>query len=358
MSSAAIARRGARARPAVRPPRRRRRAARPKWLGDDLPLPLPVKTPQDIGVQVGRRAPVPDLQPDGGRQARLPARRLRDRRRQVGDAAAHAGPRSRRSRRRSRRSWMMRAPRPRQAGGAHAEPPRRAARRPSRPPSRRRRAAERARPRRPRRAHPARTVTVSGTVSGGGADRPGRRGHLAASALDGPTPHASPRAATRSSPSATRPSCRTCWRSRSARRSSSATTTASITTYFPSRSPTSSTPASAPPARRTRGPSTSPGVGRDPVQHPLDDERLRARRRLAALRQGAGLGRVQHPWRAARALRARPPGTRPPRPSPASRSPSAPEGARDLAVTVGGDKRPSPFVPDKYGHKRQPQLGY
>ncbi|HWJ57150.1 MAG TPA: hypothetical protein VNR90_13020, partial [Vicinamibacterales bacterium] len=34
------------------------------------------------------------------------------------------------------------------------------------------------------------------------------------------------------------------------------------------------------------------------------------------------------------------------------------DGARDIAVTVGGDKRPAPFVPDKYGHKRQPQLGY
>jgi plastocyanin len=34
------------------------------------------------------------------------------------------------------------------------------------------------------------------------------------------------------------------------------------------------------------------------------------------------------------------------------------EGAREVAVAVGGDKRPSPFVPDKYGHKRQPQLGY
>ncbi len=34
------------------------------------------------------------------------------------------------------------------------------------------------------------------------------------------------------------------------------------------------------------------------------------------------------------------------------------EGVRDLAVAVGGDKRPPPFVPDKYGHKRQPQLGY
>ena len=34
------------------------------------------------------------------------------------------------------------------------------------------------------------------------------------------------------------------------------------------------------------------------------------------------------------------------------------DGVRDLAVTVGGDKRPGPFVPDKYGHKRQPQLGY
>jgi plastocyanin len=34
------------------------------------------------------------------------------------------------------------------------------------------------------------------------------------------------------------------------------------------------------------------------------------------------------------------------------------DGARDVTVTVGGDRRPSPFVPDKYGHKRQPQLGY
>jgi plastocyanin len=34
------------------------------------------------------------------------------------------------------------------------------------------------------------------------------------------------------------------------------------------------------------------------------------------------------------------------------------EGLRDLAITVGGDRRPAPFVPDKYGHKRQPQLGY
>jgi len=34
------------------------------------------------------------------------------------------------------------------------------------------------------------------------------------------------------------------------------------------------------------------------------------------------------------------------------------DGVHDLSVTVGGDKRPAPFVPDKYGHKRQPQLGY
>jgi len=34
------------------------------------------------------------------------------------------------------------------------------------------------------------------------------------------------------------------------------------------------------------------------------------------------------------------------------------DGTRDLVISVGGDKRPSPFVPDKYGHKRQPQLGY
>jgi plastocyanin len=35
-----------------------------------------------------------------------------------------------------------------------------------------------------------------------------------------------------------------------------------------------------------------------------------------------------------------------------------PEGLRELTIAVGGDKRPAPFVPDKYGHKRQPQLGY
>jgi plastocyanin len=35
-----------------------------------------------------------------------------------------------------------------------------------------------------------------------------------------------------------------------------------------------------------------------------------------------------------------------------------PDGLRELTVPVGGDKRPPPFVPDKYGHKRQPQLGY
>jgi len=34
------------------------------------------------------------------------------------------------------------------------------------------------------------------------------------------------------------------------------------------------------------------------------------------------------------------------------------DGLHDVSVTVGGDKRPAPFVPDKYGHKRQPQLGY
>jgi len=35
-----------------------------------------------------------------------------------------------------------------------------------------------------------------------------------------------------------------------------------------------------------------------------------------------------------------------------------PDGLHDLTLSVGGDKRPAPFVPDKYGHKRQPQLGY
>jgi hypothetical protein len=34
------------------------------------------------------------------------------------------------------------------------------------------------------------------------------------------------------------------------------------------------------------------------------------------------------------------------------------DGLRDVTISVGGDKRPGPFVPDKYGHKRQPQLGY
>jgi hypothetical protein len=34
------------------------------------------------------------------------------------------------------------------------------------------------------------------------------------------------------------------------------------------------------------------------------------------------------------------------------------DGLRDVGIAVAGDKRPGPFVPDKYGHKRQPQLGY
>ena len=34
------------------------------------------------------------------------------------------------------------------------------------------------------------------------------------------------------------------------------------------------------------------------------------------------------------------------------------EGNHEVSVPVGGDKRPASFVPDKYGHKRQPQLGY
>jgi plastocyanin len=34
-----------------------------------------------------------------------------------------------------------------------------------------------------------------------------------------------------------------------------------------------------------------------------------------------------------------------------------PQGAR-LSLVVNGNKGTSPFVPDKYGHKRQPQLGY
>jgi hypothetical protein len=33
------------------------------------------------------------------------------------------------------------------------------------------------------------------------------------------------------------------------------------------------------------------------------------------------------------------------------------EGAR-LSLTVGGDKQPPAFPPDKYGKPRQPQLGY
>ena len=35
-----------------------------------------------------------------------------------------------------------------------------------------------------------------------------------------------------------------------------------------------------------------------------------------------------------------------------------PEGTAGLALTVSGDRRPGPFVPDKYGHKRQGHLGY
>jgi plastocyanin len=35
-----------------------------------------------------------------------------------------------------------------------------------------------------------------------------------------------------------------------------------------------------------------------------------------------------------------------------------PGGADGVALTVNGDKHPGAFVPDKYGHKRQPHLGY
>jgi len=35
-----------------------------------------------------------------------------------------------------------------------------------------------------------------------------------------------------------------------------------------------------------------------------------------------------------------------------------PDGATGIVLSVGGDKRPGAFVPDKYGHKRQPHLGY
>jgi hypothetical protein len=35
-----------------------------------------------------------------------------------------------------------------------------------------------------------------------------------------------------------------------------------------------------------------------------------------------------------------------------------PGGVSGLQIAVDGDKRPTPFVPDKYGHKRQPHLGY
>jgi plastocyanin len=36
----------------------------------------------------------------------------------------------------------------------------------------------------------------------------------------------------------------------------------------------------------------------------------------------------------------------------------APGGLTGVSVTVGGDRRPGPFVPDKYGHKRQAHFGY
>ena len=35
-----------------------------------------------------------------------------------------------------------------------------------------------------------------------------------------------------------------------------------------------------------------------------------------------------------------------------------PDGASGVAVTVSSDKHTDAFVPDKYGHKRQPHLGY
>ena len=66
----------------------------PKWLGDDLPLPLPVKTPQDIGFKSAAERQYLIFNLMAGGQARLPARRLRRRRGEVGDAAAHRRARS------------------------------------------------------------------------------------------------------------------------------------------------------------------------------------------------------------------------------------------------------------------------
>ncbi len=90
-------------------PRARRQPARPKWLGDDLPLPLPVKTPQDIGFKSAAERQYLIFNLMAGGKLAYQRGDYAVGGRQVGDAAAHAGPRSADRDGRWRRSWTMRA---------------------------------------------------------------------------------------------------------------------------------------------------------------------------------------------------------------------------------------------------------
>ena len=92
------------------------------------------------------------------------------------------------------------------------------------------------------------------------------------------------------------------------------------------------------------------------LQHPRVDARLHLRRRLPVLHAAAASGaftikRATRRLRAVRLARGRVEAGR------AAVTVGA-GGVRAVAVTVGGDKRAAPFVPDKSGKPRQSHLGY
>ena len=218
-----------------------------EWLGEEMPLPLAVKTPQDLAVKsVAEKQYLIFNLLAGGKVAW-----------DAGDFATAA----------TKWETLLRVPgldpeierviRPLALDGA------RAGRRSGR--GARARARPRRRPRTPRRPPPrpgARARLTRGRERNGRGRRhggPGRRRRLAQARE---RRDATPRAGARQGhqPEGARPSCPTCSPFPSARRSTSATRTPSTTTFSRSRSPTTSTRASTSRAACTSRPSRSPGA--------------------------------------------------------------------------------------------------
>ena len=320
---------GAGAGRAVRRRRWRRRARRARLAGRGAAAAARGAHRAGPGRQGGRREAVPDLQPAGGRQAGLGQRRLRDRGREVGGAAARARPRSRD--REGDPAAGARGARARRRAAVHRCRPSAAA--PPEPPPAPAAADADAEPR--RRAGV--VVSVSGTVSGGGAQGPGGA-VVWLKRVGGETPRPAPargKVVTQRNktfiphvlavPVGTKVSFRN--------------EDAIFHNVFSLSKPNDfDTGLYKQGATYTQ---TFKRAGRrpDPVQHPLVDAGLHLRRRHAVLRAGRRRGRVHDQGRAAGRLRDRRCGTRRRRSRPSSASASAPDGARGLALQVGGDKR-------------------